>query len=152
VYAEARRAFLGQIDHTVSNRDPLAEFSEVLVAQLLSGRLAASRVEKGYDLTDPEGRRVQVRYLANPAQEWINEHAVDTREVDRYALVVFEDLEPQHVLVFPRDLTAICAALGKRHGSQDRLLQMTRRNYRQILEQQERFAALGVLVLNLRGL
>jgi hypothetical protein len=144
--------FLGQIDHAGSNRDPLAEFSEVLVAELLSGRLASSRVEKYYDLTDPEGRRVQVRYLTNPAGGWINEHVVDTRNVDRYALVVFENLEPCHVLVFPQDLTPVCTGLGKRHGSQDRLLQLTRRNYRQIIEQQERFSALGVLVLDLRRL
>lgn len=38
--------------------------------------------------------------------------------------------------------------MGKRHGSQDRLLQLTRCNYRQIIEQQERCSTLGVRLLD----
>ena len=49
-----------------SNRDPLAEFSERLVAALLSGALAPNRVQAGYDVTLPVGGTVQVKYLADP--------------------------------------------------------------------------------------
>src|SRR5262249_5622271 len=76
-YRAARVRLLEVLDLAVSNRDPLAEFSEHLVQALLGGKLASSRVQKGYDLTIPSGERVQVRYLANPgAVSWVNEHNV----------------------------------------------------------------------------
>lgn len=130
-----------------SNRDPLAEISERLVAALLGGTLAESRVQKGWDLLTSEGNRVQIRYLANPADRWVNEHLVDFRtlDCDSYALVVYEALSPKAVLVFsPGSLEAVGEALGKRHGQRDVTLQFTRRNYLQVLGESDRFAALGV--------
>ena len=41
------------------------------------GELAPSRTQKGWDLTAPNGDHVQVRYLANPGDRWLNEHVVD---------------------------------------------------------------------------
>jgi hypothetical protein len=113
-YRQGRKRLLESLGCGVSNRDPLAEFSERLVTALLAGELAASRVQKGYDMVTQTGVRVQVRYLANPKDGWVNEHTVRfDKDVDRYALVVFEDLDLLVVLLFPRKpLPDICAALG----------------------------------------
>ncbi len=116
---------------------------------LLAGELAASRVQKGYDMVTQTGERVQVRYLANPKDGWVNEHTVRfDKDVDRYALVVFEDLDLLVVLLFPRKpLPDICAALGKRHPDQERQLQFTQRNYRQVLSERHRFEQLGMSII-----
>ena len=114
--------------------------------------MAASRTQKGWDFTDPEGRRVQVRYLANPADRWVNEHVVDFRAdgCDRYALVVIEALDAKNLLVFEHEhLTEVCRVLGKRHPDQENVLGLTQVNYRAILSDPRRFASLGVQVLSL---
>lgn len=153
-YREARGAFLRALGCDTSNRDPFAEFSEHLVAGLLDAELAASRVQKGYDATTSDGDRVQVRYLANPGDRWVNEHLVDFRaDCDRYALVVFEAFDPKSVVVFQRaTLGAVCAALGKRHPNQDVVLQLTERNYRQLLAERADFRRHGVEVTDLTSL
>ena len=46
-YARGRAELLEAIGVTGSNRDPLAEFSERLVAALLDGELASNRVQRG---------------------------------------------------------------------------------------------------------
>ncbi len=127
-------------------RDPLAEFAERYVALLLGGTLAESRVQPGWDLVDPAGRLIQARYVANPAGAWVNEHTVRfVDDVDRYALVVFDDFEITAVVVFDRStLEQVGAALGKRHPRQDVELQLTRRNLHQILTDRDRFAGLDV--------
>jgi len=148
-YRQGRRRLLVALGCSASNRDPLAEFSERLVAGLLGGRLAASRVQKGHDLVTLAGETVQVRYLANVSGGWVNEHTVSFEEhLDRYALVVFEDFDPKAVLVFPREaMGVICAMLGKRHPNQARTLQLTQRNYRQFLTERERFEQVGMKIL-----
>lgn len=78
-YRTARRALLEVLGCTASNRDPLAEFAERLAAVLLGGTMAKNRVQRGWDVMTPTGRRVQVRYLANPSGEWVNGHQVDFR-------------------------------------------------------------------------
>jgi hypothetical protein len=87
-----------------------------------------------------------VRYLANSGDTWVNEHLVDFRPgCDRYALLVVEDLDARSMLVFSREgLSAVCAALGKRHGDQDTTLQFTRANYRAIAAEPDRFGRHGV--------
>lgn len=153
-YRDARATFLRGLGCDASNRDPFAEFSELLVAGLLDAELAASRVQKGYDVTTPDGDHVQVRYLANPGGRWVNEHLVDFRgDCDRYALVVFEAFDPKSVVVFNRStLPDVCAALGKRHPNQDVVLQLTQRNYRQLLADHKEFARLDVVVTDLTSL
>lgn len=150
-YRSARLEFLQQIGRPNSNRDPLAEFSECLVAQLLGGRLAASRVQKDYDVIAPDGRRVEVKCLANPRGSWVNERDIEFRgETDAYAIVFFEELEPTHVLVIDRSrLAEICRRLGKRHEKQDTLLRMTRRNFQTILANAKEFEPLGVQLIPL---
>ena len=79
----------------------------------------------------------------------MNEHLVDLRceTTDRYALVLYEALAPQAVLVFERaSLGAVCARLGKRHPDQYLVLALTQRNYRQLLAEADAFAAVGVTV------
>src|SRR5262249_4146577 len=143
-YRAARVRLLEVLDLAVSNRDPLAEFSEHLVQALLGGKLASSRVQKGYDLTIPSGERVQVRYLANPgAVSWVNEHNVRCGPgFDLYALVVYEAFTPVGVLVFPASLTAIGAALHKAHSGQELNLELTRANYLMIRADPDRFRQL----------
>ncbi|HVU11306.1 MAG TPA: hypothetical protein VHD90_08510 [Phototrophicaceae bacterium] len=144
-YVDARNALLNELN-LKSNRDPLAEFSEWLVAALVGGTLASSRVQKGWDVLAPEGEKIQVKYLANPADQWVNEHGIEVDEaMDSYAIVFFEALLPQSVIIFPaRNLAAVGAALKKRHGKLDTRLALTRVNYRQILNNVDSFKALGV--------
>lgn len=146
VYVHARRHLLEVLHLPASNRDPLAEASEQVVAALLGGTLAVSRVQAGHDLVLPGGTLVQVKYLANPAGGWINEHTVrSVAGVDLYALVLFEAFEIIGVLVFPTDqLAPICHALVKRHPDQERQLQFTRRNWLKIKDDPKRFRRLGV--------
>ena len=146
-YRPARQQMLATLGLGVSNRDPRAEWSEHLVAALTGGELASSRVQTAFDLTTPDGLRVQVRYLANPGRNWVNEHRVRTPVgADRYALVLFEAFEAIGALMFPPQLTAICDVLGKRHGDRDASLQFTRRNWWTIGDDPNRFQDLGVRV------
>lgn len=147
-YRQARERLLHVLRMSMSNRDPLAEVREHLVLALVGGTMAVSRVQKGYDLTSQSCDRVQVRYLANVASVgWVNEHCVRSGDgFDLCALVLYESLKPTAVLVFPRDLTAISTALGKRHPGQDSTLQLTRRNYLFIRENAGRFRLLGMQV------
>lgn len=72
--------------------------------------------------------------------------------MDDYAIVFFEALLPISAIVFPRvGLSAIAAALGKKHPNQETTLQLTRANYRRLLAERDRFAALGVHAFDLRG-
>lgn len=147
-YMAARTTFLTTVNCTTSCRDPLAEFSEWLVAELLSATLATSRVQKGFDVVRPDGRQVQVKYLANPSSKWINEHHVKfPDETHEYALVIFEEFDLSAVLIFNRKTIGdVCTQLGKRHPRQDQELQFTRRNFLAILDQPETFERLGVFV------
>jgi len=69
-YRQARFTLLDTIGLRHSNRDPLSEFSESLVAEVLGAQPAESRVQTGYDLTTADGIRVDVKYLANPENGW----------------------------------------------------------------------------------
>lgn len=147
-YRPARCAFLDVLGLPASNRDPFAEFSEQFVHALLGGTLAHSRVQVGHDLVMVDGLKVQVRYLANPASTWVNEHRVHRIPgVELYALVLLEAFTVSAVLVFPTDnLAPICQALGKRHPDQHDQVQFTRRNWWSIRDDPGRFRALGMLV------
>ncbi|MGW2698562.1 hypothetical protein [Streptomyces sp. NPDC001340] len=144
-YRSARQTFLGTLGLGQSNRDPLSEFAEHLVAALFGGRLAASRVQADYDLISAEGEYVQVKYLANPLSGWPNEHLVRSIPgVVWYTLVIYEGFDVTGVLAFPPDLTAICSALGKRHPDQSATLQFTRRNWSTIRQDPNAFRQLGM--------
>jgi len=93
-----------------------------------------------------------VKYLANPSKgDWINWHTVEPNGgMDWYALVIYLDLSPGAVYMFPSgDLTAICDALGKRHGDQATTLQFTKTNHRDISADPAKYKALGMLVFQL---
>jgi hypothetical protein len=145
-YARSRKQFLAASGLPDSCRDPLAEFSEVLVAAVLNASKADSRVQKGYDLTRPNGRKVQVKYLCNPSRGWINEHYVYFADgVDDYALVIFEGLDLRAVIIFVREsISQVAALLKKRHPKQEVSIQFTQRNYRTILTRQAEFFGLGI--------
>jgi hypothetical protein len=147
-YRPARQAFLAELGVPASNRDPFAEFSEQFVAALTGGTLATSRVQAGHDLALVDGVKVQVRFLANPAHTWINEHLVQQIPgVQWHTLVLLEAFSVTGVLAFPtRSLGAICQALGKRHPRQDETLQLTRRNWWTIRSSPDQFRALGMQV------
>ena len=151
-YRRARTEFLEAIGCSGSNRDPFAEFAEIIALAALGGMMAESRTQKGWDFTDTEGQRVQVRYLANPGGRWVNEHLVDFRGggCERYALLVIEAFEPKALFVFDSaTLGAVCAGLGKRHGNQEQTLALTQANYKAILADPESFAPRGVAVVKL---
>jgi hypothetical protein len=148
-YRLERTTFLHKLGCPGSNRDPLAEFSERLVATLVKGQLVESRVQPDYDIIGPEGERIQVKYLANPLDKWINEHEIKfTPNMDSYALVFFENLQLVAVLLFSQaGIEGVCQALKKRHPNQDKSLQLTQRNFRQILDSAETFQRFGARVL-----
>jgi hypothetical protein len=145
-YSNARRQFLQSIGCEDSCRDPLAEFAERLVHQQLGGTLADSRVQKGFDLICPSGRRVQVKYLANPLGRWRNEHIIAfSDETDDYALLILEAFDIRALLVFRREtLGHVCAALKKKHPNQAEVLQFTQVNFNQIISRSDEFERLGV--------
>jgi len=146
-YREARHTLLAKVGVPLSNRDPLAEYSEVFVAALVGGTTAASRVQAGWDVEGPDGVRYQVKYLANAIGSGVNEHCVRSKPgVDWYVLVLIEDFVVVAVLAFPPDLTKLCAGLAKRHPRQDVELQFTRANWLAIREQPDRFRALGMRI------
>lgn len=146
-YRSARKQLLDVLGLPDSCRDPLAEFAERFVAALTGGALATSRVQAKWDILQPNGNLLQVRYLANPADRWVNEHLVQTIPgVDRYALVLFEDMHPTGVLTFPPDLAPICSALGKRHPRQGKTLQFTRRNWLQMRDHADVFTRIGMRI------
>jgi hypothetical protein len=78
----------------------------------------------------------------------VNGHLVDfSGGCDRYALVVFEALDPKGVLVFsPGSLGEVCAWLGKRHGNHELTLQLTQANYLRLVADPGRSPTLGVEV------
>ena len=134
-YRRERQRLLRDMERPDSQRDPLSEFAEHLVAALLGGKLACSPVQQGWDLKRPNGSRVQVKYLANPSMDqWPNEHEVRfPAQADEYALVVFVALAPQWVFVFKRGQTEpIYELLKKRHKDRESTLQLTRKNVRAI--------------------
>lgn len=155
-YARGRQQLLDAIGVGVSNRDPLSDFSEHLVAALLDGQLATNRVQRGWDLTTPSGRRVQVKYLANPGggAAWINGIAISfgsgPDEPDDFAVVFFDALLPVSVVAFAREqLLEVCVRLKKRHPNQERTLQLTQANYQRLLAERGDFAPHGVRVFDL---
>jgi hypothetical protein len=151
-YRAARTVILDVLGIPSSNRDPLAEFSERIVAALLGGVLAPNRVQTGYDITLTDGRTVQVKYLANPGGPWVNEHHIRSLAgVDHYAVVIYEAFKLKAVLVFPADLTDVCARLGKRHPRQESELQLTRRNYEAICKDLDTYEQYGVQVFTFGG-
>lgn len=88
-----------------------------------------------------------MRYLANTGPAWVNEHLVHLiSEVDQYALVIIVKFEIAGVVVFPKNLEPVCAALGKRHPRQAEQLQFTRANWLAIQNDIDRFRALDMRV------
>ena len=153
IYSKVRSQFLEQLTLSKSCRDPLAEFSEILVGKILNATLADSRVQKGYDLIRPNQRLVQVKYLLNPSRVWINEHLIKFPSmVDEYALVILVALQLEAVLVFQREtLSQVSFLLAKAHPNQDTTLQFTRRNYETILSEKSKFEKLGLEVYRFEG-
>jgi hypothetical protein len=146
-YVEARQSLLDALQlGRRSNRDPLSEFSEWLVAALVGGTLAESPVQPDWDVKTLEGEKIQVRYLANSAERWVNEHEIRVNErMDSYAIVIFEELLPEAVIIFPaRNLETVSTALGKWHGDIHIALHFTQANYRYIRNNASRFRTLGV--------
>jgi hypothetical protein len=151
-YRQSRCALLAELGLPESNRDPLAEFSEVVVATLLGGSRATSRVQKGFDVLGKGGERIEVKYLANPRGRFINEHTILRGNWDQYALVCFEDLRPIWVLVFQEwGLALLHSALGKRHPRAGQELQFTWGNYRAVTSAPQRFTRNGLTAYQLAG-
>ncbi|GEM_PF-592014 len=152
-YRLARRRLLEVLALPSSNRDPVPEVAEHLVAAILGGAVASSRVQRGWDVMTPEGT-VQVRTLSNTTPDhWINEHVVRSVDgVDRYALVILEGLEVSAVVVLPADLSRVGALLHKRHGDQATTLQLTRQDYVRLRADPSGAEAAGVLIWTPAGL
>jgi hypothetical protein len=146
-YRAAWKDLLTRI-HLIPRRDPLSEFSELLVAELVGGQLADRRVQRGFDVVGPAGERIQVKHLANPGDPgaWVDEHLVRVdKRMDAYAIVFFTELRPTSVVLFNRQkLWEVANALGKSHANQKTTLQLTRRDLDSIFADSKAFTALGV--------
>ncbi len=120
-YVDARQSLLRAVGATGSNRDPLSELTETVVAQLLDGVPAKSRVNKGWDLQRSDGRTVEVKYVANGSYSWINGHDIRfPAGRDEHALVLIVDLVPQVLLVFDQASATRCyEGLKKYHDRHD---------------------------------
>jgi hypothetical protein len=114
----------------------------------LCGTIAKNRVQVGHDLVLLEDRKVQVRYLANASDTWVNEHLVCVIPgVELYGLVIFERFVVVGVVLFSLDrLFEVCQLLGKRHPNQIEQLQFTARNWHTIRDDPAQFARAGVSV------
>ena len=148
-YVDARNALLNELNLSrKSNRDPLSEFSEWLVKELVGGILASSPIQKDWDVQTPNGETYQVKYLANSTEKWVNEHPVSVNEAMKYyALVIFEDLLPKAVIIFPaNNLARIGELLKKKHPNLDKTLQFTKANYTQIIKNTAHFSAENVRI------
>lgn len=148
-YSAARRAFLGALGLSTSNRDPLSEFAESYVSCLLDGTRARSRTQKGWDVALRDGKRVQVKFLANRLHgDWVNEHHVEfSPEADVYALVVYKGFCIESVLVFPR---RACSQLRQAFQCRDAgatdAFYLTECRYDRLVENSSEFEPLGVEV------
>jgi hypothetical protein len=145
-YRQAREKLFVVLGHT-SNRDPLAEVAEHLVAALMGGTLAANRVQKAWDVELLASTKAQVKYLANTNDTWVNEHVVHRIDgVDWYVLVIIQGFRVHGVLAFPSDLRQIGNALGKQHPAQETTLQFTRANWLAIRADPNRFRELKMRI------
>lgn len=155
-YRTMRRWLLSQTARPTSNRDPLVEFSEQLVALTVGGQLAPSPVQKDHDIVGPTGEYIQVRCLTNPSATWVNGHEVSfgaNKDINQYAVVFFEDLSPRAIMIFAKGCTsAVCQTLHKTHPNQEWTIQLTRANYQQILKEADVFRNLGVDIYELPAL
>lgn len=129
----------------------MAEFSEVLIAHLVGGTLARSRVQKDWDVSVESNppQLIQVKYVANTSGEaWVNEHQVRVTPVmTGYAIVVYEAFMPvAAILLATRRLGDVGKALKKRHPALETSLQLTRANYRRLVGEPDVFRPLGVRV------
>lgn len=149
-YRGARLRLLRLLDVSVSNRDPLAEFAERLVAALTGGTFPPNRNQPGWDVRLPDGATVQVKYLANLATgRWVNEHRVHrVAGADWYALVLVEDFTVTGEFIFPSaGLSPIGVALSKRGaGAMDAGWDLTRVNWLAIRDRPNTFRGLGMQV------
>lgn len=154
-YRPARLDLLSRLHRPKSLRDPVCEWSEMLVKQLLHGRFpikpdqSIDPVRKDYDIVlDKDGTQVQIKSLSNLNGKWVNEHLIQfTGSIGAYAIVFFTDLRPETVLIFPKQqLKRIFERLRKRHPKQDTELQLTQRNFGQILAEKRDFAYLGIRI------
>ncbi len=120
-YVDARQSLLRAVGATNSNRDPLSELAETVVAQLLDGVPAKNRVNKGWDLKRSDERTVEVKYVANGSGSWINGHDIRfPAGRDEHALVLIVDLVPQVLLVFDQASATRCyEGLKKYHDRHD---------------------------------
>jgi hypothetical protein len=154
-YQAARVHLLSHLHRPKSLRDPVGEWSEMLVKQLLHGSfpvkpdLSIDPVRKGYDLVlDKDGTQVQIKSLSNPKEKWVNppDPIQFTNNIGAYAIVFFTDLRPEVVLVFPKQLKPIRERLGKQPSKQDTELLLTQRNFEQILKDKRAFTSLGIRI------
>jgi hypothetical protein len=100
----------------------------------------------GWDVRGPDDERIQVKYLANPVGRWVNEHEIRVNErMDSYAIVIYEALLPQAVIVFPKyNLEVVGAPLGKRSSNLDIGFWFTQANYRHVCNEIAIFNTLGI--------
>ena len=147
-YCEARRELLKAVGVSDSCRDPLAEFAEWIVARWTNGRLADSRVERGYDVISSDGRKLQIKCLSNPAHVARNGIVVRIPpEADDFVVVWYKDLTLQAIVLMPRKSFAdVYTRLGKRHSEPGERLDLYEADIDRMLKSHTEFTSLGVRI------
>jgi len=79
-YRDARRRLITLLNISMSNRDPLGEFAEQFVAAISGGKLATSRLQRGWDVVLLDGKEVQVKSLSEPERRRVAERTHRPRD------------------------------------------------------------------------
>jgi hypothetical protein len=151
-YRNERKNILKTIEREKSNRDPLCEFAEKIASVILDARRAENPVQKGFDMIDNQGKKIDVKFLSNPKDSWVNWHVIYASDLrDQEALVYYEDLEPKFMFVFELErIGKLTKALGKRHKDLDTSLQFTKTDYIKLTSDPKKYKEYGVKVFDLR--
>ncbi len=147
-YLKAQQAIQTAPDRPISSRDPFAEFSERLVAAWLGGELTDGG-QSTYDVIDGEERPVQVRWLAHPTGEWVNEFPIRfVPGVDRFALVFISASLFAGALCLDRAFVPqVSAELGKLHAQQGTTFSLSQADWQTLVAERVRFEPLGISLL-----
>ena len=147
-YLDATDRLLRNLNSYGSQKDPIPEIAEQIIAAAKQGTLADSPVQPDWDVRLPDGKTIQVRSLRNTSLDrWTNEHTmVDTGGFDYYALVVFINRKPKYYLWVPMVHFAELKKLWNARGKIEDEVGVTSLRMRQVMKDDGKFNSIGVYI------
>ena len=103
-----------------TNNNPIGDVTEWLVCERLGFEMAANRSQKGYDATDDEGNRYQIKGRREESSSVIfgSLRGYEERDFDYLILVVFNyDFQVTWAVKVPYELVLLISNWNKRIGS-----------------------------------